>query len=402
MQSAADRSISPERLTILIAAASVLQLSESMLPYPIPGLRLGFANIISLIVLFQFGFRAALTVTLLRSVVSSFIIGSFLSPGFLLSFTAGLISITGAALCLKLSSFIPLLQLSPLGVSIIGAFLHNMAQLLLAYLLFFHHSGMFVFVPWLILGAVILGGISGGLAMAVLNRLDGENTSLPLIARSTQPYNNRVHHPGNSPFHKMSPVIKIGLLLCITVLTVFFENLYFYGALFCTVILLVSLSSLEFVRSFSVLKKLWGIIMGAFVLPLFFNHGSQAFLNTPIHQEAVIAGLIFSSRIILLALLSNLLAQTTSVEKFTDGIRFYIRPLEVAGINSRGVAKTIADTLSALPQIWLELRSCLNFLLTDKPRTIKTIATVAVQLFLYLFITVEQSSNKKKDTLKNC
>ena len=156
-QSAVDEKISSEKLSILIATAAVLQLSESMLPYPVPGLRLGLANIISMIVLFQFGFKPALVITLLRTVVSSFIIGSFLSPGFVLSFTAGLASISLAALCHRISKHTRLLQLSPLGVSIIGAFVHNMVQLLLAYALFFNHPGIFVFVPWLILGSVLLG-----------------------------------------------------------------------------------------------------------------------------------------------------------------------------------------------------------------------------------------------------
>ncbi len=398
-QSVVDTDISPERLSILIATAAVLQLSESMLPYPIPGLRLGLANIISLIVFFQFGFKPALVVTLLRTVVSSFIIGSFLSPGFVLSFTAGLASISVAAFCHRLSAHIPLLQLSPLGVGIIGAFVHNMVQLLLAYMMFFNHPGIFVFVPWLALGSVVLGGISGSLATAVLNRLSKESGQRYNIPVSAPSFENQTYRPGDSVIHRCPVVVKIGFVLLTTLLTVFFENLFFYSFLFFIIAALISLSSLFYGQVFSVLKKLWAIILGAFLLPLFFNHGTQELLNTPfgvIHLEAVLSSLVFSMRIILLALLSNLLARTTSVESFTTGIQVYLKPFDLVGINSNSIARNISNALSALPGVWVEMRSLLGFLLAGKPKNFKTIRDAAIHLFMHLFTSTKQFSSSNE------
>ena len=395
-QSAVETNISPERLSVLIATAAVLQLSESMLPYPIPGLRLGLANIISLIVLFQFGYKPALVVTLLRTVVSSFIIGSFLSPGFVLSFTAGLASISVAALCLRLSKHIAFLQLSPLGVGIIGAFVHNMVQLLLAYVMFFNHPGIFVLVPWLTLGSVVLGALSGSLATAVLNRLSKEGGQLSNIPFSVPSFENRTYQPGDSVIHRCPVVVKIGFVLIATLLTVFYENLFFYTFCFFVIIALISLSSLRYGQVFSVLKKLWSIILGAFLLPLYFNHGSQELINTPfvtLHLEAFLSSLIFSMRIILLALLSNLLARTTSVESFTDGIRIYLKPFDLLGLNSNNIAENISNALSALPRVWIEMRSYLKFLLVGKPRNLKTIRDAAIQLFIHLFTSTKHFSS---------
>jgi len=379
---------SPERLSFLIATASVLQLSESLLPYPVPGLRLGLANIISLIVFFQFGFKTALTLTLLRTVVTSFIIGSFLSPGFVLSFTAGLASISAVALSYRFSARIPLLQLSPLGISIIGAFVHNMVQLLLAYLIFFNHPGIFIFVPWLALGSVVVGGLSGSLVTAVLNRLANGTEQLSDILVSTHSFENRTYLPGNSLLHRFSAEVKIGCVIGGTLLTIFFENLYFYAFLFCLIAVLIALSTTGYGQIFSLLKKLWAIILGALLLPLFFNHGTQDLLHTPLgtlHQEAVLNGLIFSSRIILLALLSNLLARTTSVESFTHGIIFYLKPFDSVGINSEAIARNLSSALSALPQVWEEMRAALSFLLSGKPRNFTTIKDAVILLFLHLF-----------------
>jgi len=395
-QSAVDANISPERLSVLIATAAVLQLSESMLPYPIPGLRLGLANIISLIVLFQFGYKPALVVTLLRTVVSSFIIGSFLSPGFVLSFTAGLASISVAAFCLRLSAHIPFLQLSPLGVGIIGAFVHNMVQLLLAYVMFFNHPGIFVLVPWLTLGSVILGGLSGSLATAVLNRLSKESAQLSDIPFSAPSLENRTYEPGDSVIHRCPVVVKIGFVLSATLLTVFYENLFFYGFFLLVIGVLISLSSLRYWQVFSVLKKLWSIILGAFLLPLYFNHGSQELINTPfgtLHLEAFLSSVIFSMRILLLALLSNLLARTTSVESFTSGIRTYLKPFDLIGLNSINIAENISNSLSALPKVWVEMRSVLTFLLAGKPRNLKTIRDAAIHLFMHLFTSTKHFSS---------
>lgn len=399
-QSVVDANISPERLSFLIATAAVLQLSESMLPYPIPGLRLGLANIISLIVLFQFGYKSALVVTLLRTVVSSFIIGSFLSPGFVLSFTAGFVSISAAAFCYRLSTYLPFLQLSPLGVGIIGAFVHNMVQILLAYVMFFNHPGIFVLVPWLTIGSVILGGLSGSLATAVLNGLSRGSGLLSDIPFSAPSLENRTYQPGNSVIHRCPVVVKIGFVLSATLLTVFYENLYFYTFFFLVIGALISLSSLGYGQVFSVLKKLWSIILGAFLLPLYFNHGSQELINTPIgtlHLEALLSSVIFSTRIILLALISNLLARTTSVESFTRGIRAYLKPFDLIGVDSNSIAENISNSLSALPKVWVEMRSLLSFLLAGKPKNFTTIKDAAIQIFMHLFTSTKHfPSNSEK------
>ena len=72
---------------LFVALACVLQISESLIPLPIPGLRLGLANILTLTALVMLGFRAALEITLMRTILSSFITGTFMSPGFILSFS---------------------------------------------------------------------------------------------------------------------------------------------------------------------------------------------------------------------------------------------------------------------------------------------------------------------------
>ena len=170
MPSPAERIYGSGKIPIFIASASILQISESLLPHPIPGLRFGLANIVSLIILLQYGLKPALTVTLLRTVVSSFFMGTFLSPGFILSFVAGCASISAAGTLCLISDRFHFFRISPIGLSIAGAFIHNMVQIYLAYLMLIKHPGIFFLVPWLSFGSIIIGGFSGFIASGIIKQ----------------------------------------------------------------------------------------------------------------------------------------------------------------------------------------------------------------------------------------
>lgn len=386
--SVAESQLSPEKLSVLVAAAAILQLSESMLPHPIPGLRLGLANIVSLIVLCQYGFKPALTITLLRTVVSSFVLGSFLSPGFILSFTAGLFSILCVGVFSQISNQLNFFHLSPIGLGIIGAFVHNMTQFGLAYLVFFHHPGLLMLVPWMIFGSVIIGLFTGSLSIGVLNRLSFGADSVQGVLSTEPPMEERIYLAGDSIIHRCSAEVKIGLLLVVTLLAVCIENMMLYSVLLLGIMVLIKLSSLSFGRVFSVVRKVWVVVLSAFLLPLYFNYGNQDLISTPfgyLHQEAVMSGVIFSVRLIILALLSNLIARTTTTESFGQGIYTYLKPFDNIGLNSRGVASHLSRSITALPDVWMEIRSLLRQLLEGKPRNVKTFYETVITLFLYLF-----------------
>ena len=114
------------RIALLSAYAIAIHSFENLLPTPIPWLRLGIANIITLATLVLYGFRAAMMVTLIRVIISSIFIGTFLGPGFIMSFLRR---------CFKHSchgDYILTVSkaLGPVGLSLIGALFHNVSQLL--------------------------------------------------------------------------------------------------------------------------------------------------------------------------------------------------------------------------------------------------------------------------------
>lgn len=146
------------RIAILSAYALALHGFESLIPMPIPWVKVGLANIISLTAFILLGLRAAMMVTLIRVVIASIFSGSFLGPGFFLSMGGGLASVLamGSAFSLFPGVF------GPVGLSLIGALLHNLAQLFLAHALFVRKiEPVLLIAPILVLIGTITGLVNG-------------------------------------------------------------------------------------------------------------------------------------------------------------------------------------------------------------------------------------------------
>jgi len=155
-------------ISALIALASVLQIGESLFPHPVPWLRLGLANMITLTSLIIFGYAIAIQVAVFRTVLSSFLLGTFFTPGFFLSFSGALMSalVMGGIYSLgRMGRGNPssryLFGFSIIGVSILGAVSHNLTQLFVAYLFLIRHRGVFLILPFLIVAGVVTGFITG-------------------------------------------------------------------------------------------------------------------------------------------------------------------------------------------------------------------------------------------------
>ena len=69
-------------LSLIVALGMVLHRLEILIPLPSPWIKLGLANVMTLVTLIFFGLRDAVTVTLLRIILGPIIGGTFLSPAF--------------------------------------------------------------------------------------------------------------------------------------------------------------------------------------------------------------------------------------------------------------------------------------------------------------------------------
>lgn len=137
---------------LLVALALVISLIELQIPVPvpIPGAKLGLSNIIILASLYLYGFKAALTISLLKSFMLVLITGAVTS--FFYSAAGAILASIAMFLALKFHGRV----FSFIGVSEIGAFAHNLGQIIVASIIM-ENIKMFYYFPLL----VFVGTFSG-------------------------------------------------------------------------------------------------------------------------------------------------------------------------------------------------------------------------------------------------
>jgi heptaprenyl diphosphate synthase len=139
-------------VALLVSMALVLHVLENMLPIPYiaPGVKLGLANIASLIAIVAFGFREAIIVVTLRSLLGSLLGG--VPSSFFFSVAGGLLStaVMYSAYRWLGSNF------SLIGISVMGAIAHNIGQLFVASIVV-ENFGVYLYLPVLMISAVITG-----------------------------------------------------------------------------------------------------------------------------------------------------------------------------------------------------------------------------------------------------
>ncbi len=153
------------RFAMLVAMAVILHIVEGLFPppLPVPGAKLGLANIAGLICLEAAGLRPALLLTLSRTVLGSLLTGSLLGFGFLLSFGAGMVSMLSMGVLKGLGGR----RFSLIGISLFGALTHNLAQLAIAAIIV-RNFGILGYLPYMLLGSLPTGAATGIAAFAAL------------------------------------------------------------------------------------------------------------------------------------------------------------------------------------------------------------------------------------------
>ena len=154
------------RIAQLAALAIGLHLIEAVIPSPLPGVKPGIANIITLFVLYQFDFKTAAWVSLLRVFAGGLLIGQFLSPTFFLSLSGALFSLSVLFFACKL----PKQYFSPISLSILAAFAHIAGQLLVVRFWLIPNAGVAYLIPVFALAALFFGLVNGVITSQLLNK----------------------------------------------------------------------------------------------------------------------------------------------------------------------------------------------------------------------------------------
>ncbi|HID10641.1 MAG TPA: heptaprenyl diphosphate synthase [Candidatus Latescibacteria bacterium] len=149
------------------AGGAALSLLENALPRPLPWMRIGLANVATLLALYLYSARAALSVALLRVLLGG-VLGRGFGPGFLLSAGGGLAA-WGAMSAVR-GAFGR--AFSVVGVSVWGALAHNLTQLTLAHLVIVRTGAIWGLLPAFLWAAGVAGVVTGVLAYSGLKLLE--------------------------------------------------------------------------------------------------------------------------------------------------------------------------------------------------------------------------------------
>ncbi|MDD4111437.1 MAG: Gx transporter family protein [Herbinix sp.] len=149
---------------LFIALAFIFSYIESLfpIPFPVPGIKLGLANLVIIIAIYGIGVKEAFVLSMVRILLVGF---TFRDPSTLIfSFAGGVLSWLTMVIFKKLKLF------SMVGVSIIGGIAHNVGQIIVA-IIYVSNTSLIYYLPFLMIAGVVSGTLIGILGALILQRL---------------------------------------------------------------------------------------------------------------------------------------------------------------------------------------------------------------------------------------
>lgn len=152
-------------LAVLAGVALIIFIIEAQLPtlIPVPGVKLGLANVVTLFTLYAYGRRDAILVLLTRILLAGFFAGQLLTM---------LYSLSGGILCFCILALLrPLLGEQQLWFAgVVGAVFHNIGQLAIAVLMT-GTTAIIAYLPVLLIAGIFTGLFTGLCTQLFLPRL---------------------------------------------------------------------------------------------------------------------------------------------------------------------------------------------------------------------------------------
>lgn len=151
-------------LGIFLALALIFSYVESLIPinFGIPGMKLGLANIVIVILLYCMGPKEAYGVSVARVILAGFLFGNLFS--ILYSLAGALLSLTVMLLLKKTEKF------QILSISAVGGVCHNIGQLFIAAWTV-ENLNIFYYLPVLLIAGLITGIVIGLISQEIVVRI---------------------------------------------------------------------------------------------------------------------------------------------------------------------------------------------------------------------------------------
>ena len=148
---------------VMISLALALNYLERFIPLqlliPLPGIKLGLANIVTLVALYMLDAKSAVTILVIRCLMGSMFGGGV--TGLLFSLTGGMLAIVTMILASKCKCF------SVYGVSILGAGAHNVGQIC-ASMVLMQSVYIGAYLPYLLIVSLFTGFATGSCAGGII------------------------------------------------------------------------------------------------------------------------------------------------------------------------------------------------------------------------------------------
>jgi len=139
----------------LLAIAIILNIVESVVTIiPVPGAKIGLANILTLMILVMYGPKESIYFVILRVILVSLLTGKLFDVIFYMSLSGGLFASVGMAVIFKSNFF------SMIGVSVIGSLAHTLGQILMA-IVILSTVTVVAYLPIMLLFSVPAGIVTG-------------------------------------------------------------------------------------------------------------------------------------------------------------------------------------------------------------------------------------------------
>lgn len=156
--------LSPIKLAFFTAFAITIFILETLIPKPLPFLKLGLANVVVLLILWNRHYMAALVIILSKSIIGGAFTATLISPMTVISIGASLTAFAAMFLAVRSKS-----GLSIIGVSVLGAVIHNITQLVIVNYILLNTDAAWKLLPILVILGVVTGVLTGYLAHLLNN-----------------------------------------------------------------------------------------------------------------------------------------------------------------------------------------------------------------------------------------
>ncbi|MBQ3267887.1 MAG: Gx transporter family protein [Atopobiaceae bacterium] len=336
---AVERTLTPEdaaswaRAGMLAALAIVLGYLETFVPIPIPGVKLGLANIAILVALAQGDQRGAVAVGIIKVLASGLLFGNPLTMAY-----------SAAGTALSLLVMLPLSHLETLHLamlSVAGAVAHETGQLLVAQLVL-GTPLVWYSAPPLLVAAVVTGVICGMVASRTVSLVN----DMPTAATTSGA-------PPRSMADPM-PADKLTLLAfaVLAVVTLRSTSPVILGALFLATLaacLMQHMSAIAIVRA---IRPVIPIVLVTVVAQVATRQtGPVAFSLGPVNLtiEALRSSLVMVLRLVTIAAASAAVASAIPRERGIGLARWALQPASAFGADVAGPVLALDTAFALVP-----------------------------------------------------